>query len=441
MKIFRYLMLSSLLLFLTQCQKDDRGPSDDTNTYSSALAIDHMELIRELAKFHPGYSPPVVSRTFGYAGLTLYEALVHGMPEYKSLAGTLNDLTDLPLPESGYTYHWGQVANAAMGEVEKLYFPAAPANLKPQMTYISANYKTEYLSKSSDAIIKRSTEYGIAIANAIYEYSKTDGGHNSYLTNYPASYIVPTGFGYWVPTGPNLIPLQPTWGNKRTFVKDLVNTTQPINHTDYSIDKSSVFYKQALEVYTTVQHLTPEQLTIAKFWSDDPGLPGTPPGHSISITSQVLKNENSSLAVAAEAYAKVGFAVADAFISCWKCKYVFNLIRPVTYINQNIDPNWKTILSTPPFPEYTSGHSVQSGATARVLSELFGYNYSFIDYTHSKRTDIDGSGRSFRSFDEAAQEAAISRLYGGIHYREAIDLGVSQGYKVGDEVNALPFKK
>ena len=132
--------------------------------------------------------------------------------------------------------------------------------------------------------------------------------------------------------------------------------------------------------------------------------------------------------------------IHDAFISCWKAKYFYNLIRPITYIHEHIDDTWSIPLATPPFPEYTSGHSVQSGATAEILTDLFGENYSFVDSTHVNRTDIDGSPRSFNSFYEFADEAAISRLYGGIHYRAAIDIGVEQGIKVGENIAKLQFK-
>ncbi len=186
-----------------------------------------------------------------------------------------------------------------------------------------------------------------------------------------------------------------------------------------------------------MNNLTQEERTIAFYWSDDPGDPGTPPGHSISIATQVLQMEKASLALAAETYCKVGIAVSDAFVSCWRCKYHFNLLRPITYIRENIDVSWSTVLSTPPFPEYTSGHSVQSGATAQVLSDLFGYNYHFTDRTHEHRTDIDGSPRSYDSFFDMADEAAISRLYGGIHYRDAIEIGVEQGIKIGQAVRDI----
>ncbi len=209
----------------------------------------------------------------------------------------------------------------------------------------------------------------------------------------------------------------------------------------YSEDPTSEFYAEAREVYDTVLNLDAEQELIATFWADDPGRTATPPGHWISILGQVLTVEDANLAIASESYVKVGIAVADAFITCWHTKYVYNLLRPITYIQAVIDPAWNTPevtdpVTTPPFPEYPSGHSVQSGAAAAVLNNLFGVNYAFTDNTHEA---LGFEARSFASFDEAADEAAISRLYGGIHYRVAIENGVVQGRCVGERVLGLRF--
>ncbi len=189
--------------------------------------------------------------------------------------------------------------------------------------------------------------------------------------------------------------------------------------------------------------LTPEQRTIALFWADDPVRTLTPPGHSMALATQVLQEKHASLALAAETYAKLGIAVADAFIGCWNTKYQYNVLRPVSYIQKVIDPTWNNPqvtdpVTTPPFPEYTSGHSVQSAATAEVLTSLFGATYPITDHTQDHRGFLP---RSFASFRALAEEAAISRLYGGIHYRAAIEAGLEQGRCIGQAVVALRFKK
>ena len=181
-------------------------------------------------------------------------------------------------------------------------------------------------------------------------------------------------------------------------------------------------------------NLTDEQRAIAQFWADGTGQTGTPPGHWISILGQVLQTNQMKLDVAAEAYAKVGLSVMDAFICCWHLKYEYSLLRPITYIQSLFDPNWNAFITTPPFPEYTSGHSTQSAAAAQVLTDMFG-DMGFTDHT------FDGvyPPRTFDSFWDAAEESAISRLYGGIHYRTAIERGLVQGRDIGTFVSALSF--
>jgi hypothetical protein len=234
--------------------------------------------------------------------------------------------------------------------------------------------------------------------------------------------------------------LQPYWKDARVWLIENKDGTLPVPPPPYSLAPGSKFHNEALEVYNVVNNLTPEQITIAEFWSDDPQRTATPGGHSFSIALEVLKKEKADLALAAVTFAKLGMAVNDAFISCWNGKYFFNLIRPITYVHRNIDDKWAIPLETPPFPEYTSGHSVQSGAAAQVLTDIFGDNYAFTDNMHLFRGDINGSARSFKSFFEFAEEAAISRLYGGIHFRTGIEVGVDQGKKVGKNIGKIKFK-
>ena len=442
---FLYRFLGGLLfsaLFFVSCQKDPVAPPPQTADYAATVATKWFEQFRALTRVCPGFTPPVAARAFGYAGVALYESVVPGMPLHHSMEGRLSQLATLPEADPRQTYHWPSVANAAMAEIAQLFYANMPQAAYSQVIDLEIATRLEIEQGIDGETLLRSREFGKAIADAVYEWSKTDGGHQGYLTNFPQSYTEPTGPGFWKPTPPAFQrALQPYWGGNRAFVPGAIVGTQPPPPPTYATETNSVFYQQALEVYQADQDLTPEQERIAKFWSDDPGVGGTPPGHSISIATQVLQNEQANLALAAETYAKVGIALADAFISCWKCKFDFNLMRPVTYIQEQIDPNWLPLLPTPPFPEYTSGHSVQSGATAAVLTDLFGPQYAFTDYTHELRVDIDGSPRSYNSFLDMAAEAAISRLYGGIHFRDAIDIGVAQGIKIGESVNNLAIHK
>jgi hypothetical protein len=138
--------------------------------------------------------------------------------------------------------------------------------------------------------------------------------------------------------------------------------------------------------------------------------------------------------VIASTLAKLGCAQADAFVSCWSTKFKYNLLRPVTYIKRHIDKAWEPLLITPPFPEYTSGHSCQSGAASTVLTAVFGESFAFDDATH---VDEGLPVRSFPSFTAAAEEAAMSRLYGGIHFRFGNEVGLAQGRAIGAIAAAL----
>ena len=414
--------------------------------YDADVATAWFSLQLDLVQNSPGFSPPVASRAFGYSGVALYQSLLGGMPDSKTLEGQLNGLSADAIPDADANadYHWPSVANAALARITTHLYADANSSKPDQVAKINAlqtQFVTEFSGEAEDAVLNRSIAYGQAVADAVFEWSKGDGGHQGYLTNFPSTYVPPTGKGLWVPTprrgGAPQSALQPYWGNNRPFVLNPSNPndlSEPGAPPAYSEEVSSDFYKEANEVYTTLQSVTAEEDEIARYWADDPGATSTPPGHSISILNQCLALENKKLDFAASAYAQAGMAVADAFIGCWESKYKYNLVRPITYITDVIDPDYDyndLPVNTPPFPEYTSGHSVQSGAAAAVLNGLFGTSFSFTDHTHD---GLGYSARSFSSFDEAADEAAISRLYGGIHYRAAIERGVLQGKKIGDQV-------
>ena len=392
-----------------------------------------LDLVRTTA----GYSPPVASRAFGYTGVALYEALVPGMDGYRSLEGMLAGLGGVPAAGRKTAYHWPTVANATLGSILRDLFRTGRPEQLAAVDALESSFRDRFRPGLPPGVFGRSVRRGQEVAAAVFDWSEGDGGHEGYLTNFPP-YDAPVGPGYWVPTPPDFLPaLQPYWGMNRCLAIPGGAACPPGDHPPFSEDPGSAFHAEAAEVYEAVNNLTPEQEAIARFWSDDPGTTPTPPGHSIAITTQTLRHDEASLAVAAEAYAKVGIAVCDAFIACWYQKYVYNLIRPVTYIRRLIDPDWAPVVVTPPFPEYTSGHSIQSGAAFQVLTDLFGDRYAFVDHTHDDR-GLDP--RFFGSFLEAADEAAISRLYGGIHFNAAIVNGVTQGRCIGHHVSALPLR-
>jgi hypothetical protein len=405
--------------------------------FDAEVATAWFDLSLELVRTTAGFTPPVASRAFGYAGIALYEALVPGMEGFRSLAGVLAGLDPPPAAGRNHAYDWPSVANAALASILRSLFPTAPAAQLTAVDALEARFQEQFRPALPPGVFTRSNRRGEEVGSAIFEWSKGDGGHEGYLRNFPP-YTPPLGPGFWVRTPPGLLPaLQPFWGSNRCLALAGGGQCPPGDHPSYSEDPRSPFYAEALDVYETVGRITPAQREIALFWSDDPGSTATPPGHSVSITTQVLRRAAASLETAAEAYAKIGMAVCDGFVACWHQKYRHNLLRPVTYVRRLFDPTWLPVLVTPPFPEYPSGHSVQSGAAFQVLTDMFGQNYRFMDHTHDNR---GLSPRSFDTFLEAAEEAAISRLYGGIHFRAAIDNGVVQGRCIGQAISALPMR-
>jgi len=405
------------------------------SAFDAAVAVTWFDLALTLVKDTPGHSPPVASRAFAYAGITLYEALVPGMPGYRTLAGQLDDFDPPPGP-SGGGYHWPTVANAALARMLRRLFPTAPTEHLADIDTLEREFARGFRETVPPRVFERSVSRGRSVARHVFEWSEADGGNEAYLNNFP-EYTPPVGLGSWVPTPPGFSPaLQPYWGSNRPFALPSAARCDPGPPPTYSEDPSSAFYVEARECYEVVTNLTPDQKAIALFWSDSPVATATPPGHSVSILTQVIESKGFTLNVAAVAYAKIGMAVADAFISCWRTKYRYNLLRPVTYIQHLINPAWVPLLVTPPFPEYTSGHSVQAGAAAQVLTQMFG-DVAFTDHTHD---DAGLPPRSFASFFEAAEEAAASRLYAGIHFRSAIRRGIEQGRCVGRHVSRLHFR-
>ena len=432
LKTHKTLILTILYFFFWQNILAQRP----TKQFSSEVATAWFNLQLYLIPNTDGFSPPVASRALGYSGLTLYESVVNGMPDYQSLTGILNEFKTIPKIESAKSYHWVLCANAAQAAITKsLYANTSKSNLA-KIDSLKDFFEKKYMNDTDKETALRSVKFGESIAKAVFDYSKTDGGHEGYNKNFPKGYKTTTGACVWTPTSEQQTPLQPFWGKNRPFVKGNSDFDLPIPpRCEASI--SSVMYAQALEVYSVGKNLSIEQTTIARYWSDDAGKTFTPPGHAISITAQIVTNEKLSLDKAVEVYCKVSIATADAFISCWKCKFMHNVLRPVSYIRTTIDRNWNPLLDTPPFPEYTSGHASVSGATAQVLSDLFGFNYHFTDNSHAAR---GLKPRSFESFYEFAEEAALSRLYGGIHYRNSNEEGLKNGKRIGKNVCDLKFK-
>ena len=395
------------------------------------------KLTLELVRHTPTYSPPVASRAFAYLGVTAFEVSASGNTEMLTLAGQLNELGSLPLREAGKTYDEAVVLQAAMAAGVQHFFSNTGPTGQRAMAKMAEKMHAVVTDGIAADVVARSEAYGQAVAQHVQAWSQNDGGAVIENMGFPVAYTLTKGAANWVPS--SLIaqqqkPLLPAWGKNRPFAMREGNACPLPPPPAYSEDKASGFYAEALEVVETKKNITPEQRAIARFWSDDPMLSSTPPGHWISIALQLFERDKVAVAKQVDVLARLGIVEADAFIGCWHTKYEYDLLRPVTYIKRVMDPKWESLLITPPFPEYPSGHSTQSAAAALVLTKVFGENFAFEDATHVK----DGlPPRPFTSFAAAAEEAGISRLYGGIHFRAAIERGLEQGRCIGAFTNAL----
>ena len=378
-------------------------------------------------------TPPAASRIYGVAAVALYESIVAGTEGHRSLVGQLNGLTSLPQPKQNKKYHWPTVANAVLASTIRGLYPTISQASLEAIDRLEHSFASPQQAVVPGPEYARSVAHGQAVATAILDWAATDGF--SIDNNCP--YVLGSEPGAWEPTPPsfNPNPLQPCWGQIRLMVLTSGEECPPPGPPAFSTDPTSDFYAAGLEVYNVRLGLTDTQQTIADYWSDGAIATGTPPGHWIAIVSQLARNDDLSLAEAAEAYARVGIAVHDAFITCWNAKYLYNLQRPVTYINDTIDVGWSPYLVTPGFPSYTSGHSTQSGAAARVLTAMFGRT-RFTDTTHTDHGLLPmQEPRTFDSFDAAAAEAAVSRLYGGIHFAFDNDDGLAAGQCIGQAIS------
>ncbi|HVY18558.1 MAG TPA: vanadium-dependent haloperoxidase [Bauldia sp.] len=420
------------------------GNAQAAQTPPEEVARTWTNMVLLLTRHTPTYTPPVASRTFAYLSVAAYEAVASGSDKLQTLAGQLNELTPSPQREAGQTYDNSVILEATMSAViKKMFENTGPTGLR---AYDALAVKLEASTQEGVTadVVDRSKAYGASVAAHILDWAKTDGGDVVTNMGFPEAggdYKLNPAPGHWLPTNvivQQQLPLLPKWGENRPFAMPRDGKCDPPPALEYSEDPNSAFYKEAKEVYDTKNNLTPEQQAIARFWSDDPMLSWTPPGHWISIVLQILARDQVPLEKSVDILARLSVAEADAFIGCWKTKYVYDLIRPLTYIKKVIDPKWETLINTPPFPEYTSGHSVASAAAALVLTTAFGDNFAFDDSTGKG----DGLGpRHFASFNEAAEQAGISRLYGGIHFRAAIENGLAQGRCIGAYTVALKTLK
>jgi hypothetical protein len=404
--------------------------------------------LKTVSRSFPG-SPTFTSRNLGYLGLTMYECVVHGSTIHRSVASQLNGLTGLPEPEPAVAYSWPLVLNAGQAHLLRtLYSHALPQVLQEIDELEDRKNKSFSETVSDPDVVQRSIAFGRAVASAIYAWSVTDGGHEGHLRNFDPSYVFPTGAGYWIPPiggqSASTFPLHPYWGENRTFLEANSMLAVP-EILSYSTTGTSPYYKQFKDVYDKRNSLTQEEKNIAAWWADDPTQTASPPGHSYNLATLAIIKGQKDMFTAAEVYAKVGMAVADAFINCWKCKYTYHAERPFNYIRQFIDNGYTQFWPEPPFPAFSSGHATQSAASAIVMESVFGSNFPLVDKTYSARPSdfpgIEYRARFYGSIWETAEECANSRFYGGIHTQQDNAEGQKQGIAIGENIASLDWTK
>lgn len=387
---------------------------------------------------HDIFSPPQAGRIYAYAGIAGYEALAAGDSSLLSLAGQIPHLPAVPAPPTGT-----EIAHPVAAVAAQLKVGKALIFSEDKITAFEDSLFAELAAlKMPAATLKASIAYGHQVADHIIDWTKTD----NYLQSrtFP-KYAITSDPSKWQPTPPDYMDgIEPSWATIRPFALDRPDQFKPLPPTTYSEDPASEWWAEAVEVHQALTIGDADELAereaIAKFWDCNPYVSHhtghvvfatkkiTPGGHWVNITAIAARQAGADLATTTLAYALVGMAMHDAFISCWDEKYRSNLVRPETFINNHIDETWRPLLQTPPFPEHTSGHSVVSRACAVVLTRLFGDDVAFVD---DSEVEYELPERSYTSFLQASEEAALSRLYGGIHYRPAIDYGITQGEAVG----------
>lgn len=386
---------------------------------------------------HDIFSPPVASRVYLYPTVAAYEIIAQKYPDkYNSLVGQVKELSTIPSPsDKNVNYHLASLF--AFNTVGKALIFS-----ENKMELFEKNFKTQLKELNVPSkVIKASEAYGQAVAVFIKEWASKD--MYSQTRTYP-KYTIKEEDRFWKPTPPDYMDgIEPHWKEIRTMVLDSSDQFSPKDPLPFDLNEGSPFQKQLMEVFEVTNNLDEEQINIAKFWDCNPYVTHhkghamfatkkiTPGGHWMGITAIATRKAKSSFDETINAFTNVTISLFDGFISCWDEKWDTLIVRPETLINQYYNEEWLPLLQTPPFPEYTSGHSVISRAAAVTLTDLFGDNFDFVDTTEIAYGLPE---RSYTSFIHASEEAAISRLYGGIHYMMAIEEGIKQGQGVGDYI-------
>lgn len=384
----------------------------------------------DLTKNAVGFSAPVSARAYAYLALGMYEASKCYAAPKIDFTKRLNDYT----PFSG-KIDPNQAPAVLLETCQQLssylYRSMPPSNAeKLRKLYLSLyGICKKTLSRKE---LSNGLALGKQLAQHVISYSKTDGADEAFLNNYPTSYKETLCLSCWTRTSPGYFSaLQPYWGKNRYFIASNKTIKENMEAPIYSTDSSSQLFKDALQIDSITHSSNTEYEVIAEYWDDAPGYSGTPSGHLFNVSQMLARNALYNFQDRSAYYLALGIAINDAFIACWDAKYTFNFLRPITYIHRHINPQFNSRIASPSFPEYPSGHSMQSGAGSEIMNHFIGREVAFTDSTNNWRKDIDGKPRSFGSFDEMAKEISNSRVYGGIHYQTTANQSLKYGKQIG----------
>jgi len=423
-KTFFMLTGASALLF-SACSSDKNTPRlvDKQVLYSCQQALDECIIFDH-------FPPLQASRNYVYPHLAAYEALVPFFPEYQSLRGQLNDFPELKKPDTAQAYNLDVVIIAAFEKTGSALVYSRYLDTFRQKRF--AKLQTMMSSRA----FERSKAYGESVADAILAWAKKDGFPK---TRNAPQYTPKNDPGKWQPTTPDFArAIEPNWGTHRTMVLPCADFFVLPAPVAFDSMPGSDFMKATKEVLEIQKALNKDQSDIAWYWDDNPNMTHhfghatintfklSPPGHWMGITRYATQKKVTNLIQTAEAFTRVSLGIFDALIACWEEKYRWEYIRPETVIRRYLEPNWSPLIQTPSFPEYPSGHATASAAGSRILTNLFG-SYSFTDSTVMQ---FGLKARTFEHFIAAADEAAMSRLYGGIHFRNGNEGGKLLGTKI-----------
>lgn len=430
-KKYLHILILSFFPFLSFATKTNKK----VNSIELNCQEIHSTWIKQafiLTKNSVGFSAPISARAYAYFSIGMYESNVELTKNLQSISNQLNGYHRLTFKSKHKKYNWALIANTVDYQMlSYLYRTMPPANSKNSLL-IHDSITNIYSKQFSKEVNNRSLEYAKSIAKEIIEWSKLDGADEAFFNNYPADYTPPKCASCWSKTTPGYQPaLLPYWGKTKSILPNSITGVADIQLIPFSTDTCSALYKDALGIIAVSKSKNSEYERIAEYWDDAPGYTGTPSGHFFNMTLHIVEQQKIDLETSLELYLKLGISLNEAFINCWRLKYAYNFIRPITYIHRFIDPQFNSLIASPSFPEFPSGHSFQSGAGSEVLKSIFTDKISFIDSTNFKRTDIDGTPQRFNSFSEMAEEISISRYYGGIHFRQTLDVSLQYGKKIG----------